>query len=806
MKISYNWLSRYINPIPTPEETSAILTATGLEVESLDVFESHKGGLKGLIVGEVMSCVQHPNADRLKLTKVNIGKEDLLAIVCGAPNVETGQKVVVATIGTTLFPLTGESFIIKESKIRGELSQGMLCAEDEMGLGESHAGLLILPTELAAGSSVADYFGVKNDFVFEIGLTPNRSDAASHFGVARDLAAALYKQPIQLNLPQLKSQNLITSGTPIKVEIFEKEAVIRYSGISLQGIIVKESPEWLKIALKAIGLRSVNSIVDVTNFVLHELGQPLHAFDSDKISGNTIQVKTCDEGTSFTTLDGTERKLGRNDLMICDAEKPMCIAGVYGGLDSGVSSSTTNIFLESATFHPVWVRKTSKAHNLKTDSSFRFERGTDPEITEYALKRAADLIIEISGGELVEGGMDYYPNPVEWIEIDYSWHKMDRLIGEAIPREEAKAILLRLGIQIKSETKEGILLRIPPFKVDVKGEADITEEILRVYGYNNIAIPSQVRNSVKPLEKPDVWRLKNHLSDNLCSVGFYEVLNNSLSSGSLQKFSKESAGMVEILNPLSSSLNAMRQSLIPGMCETIAWNRNRQQSDLLLFEWGKIYSKLENGFVEQEILCLAVSGKSGSENWHNKQGESDYFVLKGAVERIFSLLGIEIQSIQIVPVENSAFSQIIEFRKKKHVLASLGLIDDALLKEYGIDAPVWVAECNWNNLLNQYKNFHIEYSEVPKFPAVRRDLALLLDDSVKFDQIVQIAKLTEHKLLSEINLFDVYQGNKLPPGKKSYAVSFTFVDPESTLTDHQIEKSMSRLIAAFQKELLAELR
>jgi phenylalanyl-tRNA synthetase beta chain len=544
----------------------------------------------------------------------------------------------------------------------------------------------------------------------------------------------------------------------------------------------------------------------VTNFVLHELGQPLHAFDADKISGNTIQVKTCEEGTVFTTLDGTERKLGRNDLMICDAEKPICIAGVFGGLDSGVSATTSNLFLESATFHPVWVRKTSKAHNLKTDSSFRFERGTDPEITSYALKRAAELIIDICGGEVIHRETDYYPNPVEWIEVDYSWHKMDRLIGQAIPREEAKAILLRLGIQIKSETQNGLLLQIPPFKVDVKGEADITEEILRIYGYNNIAIPSQVRNSVKTSEKPDVWRLKNHLSDNLCSLGFYEVLNNSLGSASSQKFSLESAKPVEILNPLSSSLNTMRQSLIPGMCETIAWNRNRQQLDLSLFEWGKIYSRSENGFVEHEKICIAVSGKSAQESWHRKQDESGYFLLKGVVERIFTLLGMDIQSNQIAPTDHAGFSHYCEFRKKKQVLASIGLIQGSILKEYGIDTPVWVAECDWNNLLNQYKHYRIEYAEVPKFPTVRRDLALLIDDSVKFDQIVHVARQTERNLLSDINLFDVYQGNKLPPGKKSYAVSFTFVDPESTLTDAQIEKSMARLISAFEKDLSAELR
>jgi len=807
MKISYNWLSGYINPIPSPEETSALLTATGLEVESTDFFESHKGGLKGLIVGEVMSCEQHPNADRLKLTKVDTGSGERLSIVCGAPNVAAGQKVIVATIGTELFPVSGEPFTIKESKIRGELSQGMLCAEDEIGLGVSHAGLLILPADLEVGSPLADYFGVTNDYTIEIGLTPNRADAASHYGVARDLAAAMYKQQTNLVLPETKTRHSTDQTGPVKVVITTSDAVIRYSGLSIKGVTVKESPDWLKHALKAIGLRPINTVVDVTNFVLHELGQPLHAFDADKIAGNTIRVKTCDEGTPFITLEGTERKLGRNDLMICDAEKPLCIAGVFGGLESGVSATTSNIFLESATFHPVWVRKTSKAHNLKTDSSFRFERGTDPEITVYALQRAADLIIEVAGGEVVDGGIDYYPNPVQWTEIDYKWWKMNRLVGEVIPVDQAKAILIKLGIYIAAENEDGVLLRIPPFKVDVKGEADVTEEILRIYGYNTIAIPSQVRNSVKPTQKPDVWKLKNHLSDNLCSIGFTEALNNSLTAGSLKKFADQNPGkVVQVLNPLSSELDILRQSLIPGLCETIAWNKNRQQSDLLLFEWGKTYFRTENGFIENEILCLAASGNTTRENWQSKTQPAGYFFIKGAVERILSLLGIGIQDVTIVATDHPAFTDAVEFRLKKKVLATVGSVNGALSKEYGIDSPVWIAECNWNTLLNIYKHFQIEYTEVSKFPTVRRDLALLLDAAVGFDQVVQIARQTERKLLRDINLFDVYEGDKLPAGKKSYAVSFTFLDEEQTLKDVQIEKTMSRLIEAYQKELGAELR
>lgn len=805
MKISYNWLQRYISPVPSIDETSRLLTASGLEVEGIEHFESHPGGLRGLVVGEVKTCEQHPNADRLRITTVDIGQADLLHIVCGAPNVASGQKVIVATIGTTLYPVSGESFVIKESKIRGELSQGMLCAEDEIGLGESHAGILVLPAETPIGKPVSELFNVTEDQVLEIGLTPNRTDAMSHTGVARDLVATLYtdsKYSFQFPKSTIK---LNAGDCPVKVQIETPDALIRYAGICIDGVQVKESPVWIQHALKAIGLKPINNIVDATNFVMHELGQPLHAFDRSSLAGDKIVVKTCAEGTSFTTLDGQDRKLGANDLMICDAEKPLCIAGVFGGLNSGVKDSTTKLFIESATFHPVWVRKTSRALAIKTDSSFRFERGTDPEMPVVALERVAELILEIAGGNLSGGLFDWYPNPVAWTQVDLLWSSMNRLIGEVVPQETAKLILQKLGIQIESENSERLQLRIPPFKVDVKNSADVTEEVLRIYGYNTIEIPTQVRASISIQEKPDVWKLKNHLSDHLCSVGFTEILNNSLTAASTASYFPESTP-VNILNPLSSELSIMRQSLVFGVCETIAWNKNRQQGDLAVYEWGKTYFKTETGYQENQELILATSGKSSPENWHAKQIDSDYFQLKGSLESMLRLLGIDALSLEITPVEDLLFAQAFSYAYKKKEIARVGMISQSLAKTYGINEAVWVAVCNWDQLLRQYKKYQLNYQEVPRFPSVRRDLSMLIDASTQFDKIVTIARGTERKLLRDVSLFDVYQGDKLPAGKKSYAVSFTFLDEEQTLTDKQIDKTMERLIKAYQEQIGAELR
>ncbi len=807
MKISYNWLQRYISPIPSIEETSKLLTASGLEVEGIERFESHQGAFEGLVVGEVKSCIQHPNADRLRLTTVDIASGDLLSIVCGAPNVATGQKVIVATIGATLYPTGSEPFTIKESRIRGELSQGMLCADDEIGLGESHAGIIVLPNETPTGMLVSELYHVVKDKVLEIGLTPNRTDAMSHFGVARDLVATMYKDDSYLlNFPE-PTVHLSEGKGPIEVSVECKEAVIRYAGVSIEGIQVKESPAWLQNALKAIGLKSINNVVDVTNFVMHETGQPLHAFDQQNIAGNKIVLRTCPEGTRFITLDGQEQKLGANDLMICDAEKPLCIAGVFGGLDSGVKETTTSIFIESATFHPVWVRKTSRALGLKTDSSFRFERGTDPEMPVVALERIASLIIELAGGTVSGGYSDYYPQPTEWAAVELTWNTLDRLVGEIIPQETVVKILGKLGIRVEAESNKGLKLSIPPFKVDVKNPNDVVEEVLRIYGYNTIAIPTQVRASTAIAEKPDVWKLKNHLSDHLCSIGFTEILNNSLTAGNTTNFILPELGKaVEILNPLSSELNIMRQSLIFGVCETIAWNRNRQQADLALFEWGKTYFKKEEGYQEDQKLMLAVTGAATKESWHESQKKSGYFQIKGAVESIFRLLGIDPLSIEITPIENPAFEESFSFKLKKYELAVIGSLNADIRKLYGIDEPVWIADCQWDQLLMVYKRYRLEYEEVPRFPSVRRDLSMLLDKGTGFDKIVQIARGTERKLLKDVQLFDVYQGDKLPNGKKSYAVAFTFLDEEQTLTDKQIDKTMDRLIKAYVDQLGAELR
>lgn len=807
MKISANWLRQYLSFSPSPEEISPLLTDCGLEVESLETFESIKGGLKGVVVGEVIERHQHPNADRLSLTKVDIGTGELLSIVCGAPNVAAGQKVLVATIGTTLYPTSGESFQIKESKIRGEISQGMICAEDEIGTGHSHEGILVLPADTKVGTPAAEIFGVATDQVFEIGLTPNRIDAASHFGVARDLSAVLYENDaVKLLKPEVKTE-FSTSGHDIEVSVETPEAVIRYSSIRISEITVAESPAWLKNALLSIGLRPINNVVDITNYVLHETGQPLHAFDAQKIQGGKIVVKTCAPGTVFTALDGSEHKLTEQDLMICDAQRPLCMAGIYGGLDSGVSTATTEVFLECATFHPVWVRKSSRNHNLKTDSSFRFERGTDPLATIYTLQRAADLIVSLAGGKVHSGGTDYNPTPASAVKLFYRWADMDRLVGEAIPREAAKKILDRLHIYVSEETPEGLHLEIPPFKVGVDGSADVTEEILRIYGYNRIAIPAQVRNSVSPAPKPDPVQIKNRISDHLCGIGFMEALNNSLSPGELAAFSPEGKEQaVKLANPLSSELDILRMSMIPALLENIAWNKNRQQSDIQLFEWGKVYFKQGEGYAEKQRLALLMVGNDKPEHWQGKPEKTGFYHLKGVVQHVLELCGLDASQVNGVLVEDPSFNQAWSIRKGEKELVRIGNVHNALLKRYDVQGPVWFAECNWDLLLRNFGSTKIQYREVSKFPSVRRDLALLIDQSISYDQIEKIAYSAERKLLREVNLFDVYQGDKLPQGKKSYAVSFMFRDEEQTLTDKHIEKSMERLIKALTEQLGAELR
>jgi phenylalanyl-tRNA synthetase beta chain len=806
MKISYNWLSQFITPLPSVEDTSKHLTFCGLEVESIEIFEKVKGGLKGLVVGEVLECVQHPNADRLKLTKVNIGSGNNLSIVCGAPNVAAGQKVIVATIGTVLYPISGESFVIKESKIRGELSQGMLCAADEIGVGTSHDGIVVLPTETQVGKALAELYDMNSDYIFEIGLTPNRADAVSHFGVARDLAAVLYEKDVKLIFPEIKDSTN-SGNAAIEIVIDNKEQVKRYSGVVLENIIVKESPEWLKTHLLSIGLKPINNIVDITNYVMFELGQPLHAFDLNKIKGNKIIVKNCPVNTEFTTLDGIKRKLSDTDLMICDAQEPMCMAGVYGGLNSGVSIETTAIFLESATFDSVAVRKSSKLHGLKTDSSFRFERGTDPEMPYIALKRAIDLITQTAGGKVKGEIFDWIGNDNSWQKINYEWRKMERLIGEKIPHETAKLILGKLGIKIENENEDGIFLNVPPFKVDVKGEADITEEILRIYGYNKIEIPAQIRSSSQPAIKPDAWNVRNKISNHLCSIGFNEIVNNSLGGGNKNDLlENEGLQKIELLNPLSSELNTLRQSLVFNLCETIAWNINRQQNDLQIFEWGKIYGKSENKYIENNILGIASAGNSNTENWQTPSKASHFYQIKGVVDSIVNLIGINPLNIICEEIENNLFTQCIQLKVNKKNIGNIGLTNNKVNKLTDINNSVWIAELNWDTLFELFKNYQLVYKEVSKFPSIRRDLALLIDNSVSFQDIVKSARNLERKYLQQINLFDIYQGDKLPQGKKSYAVSFNLLDEEKTMTDNQIEIIMDKLIKGLNKDLNAELR
>jgi len=809
MKISYNWLKRYISPIPSPQECSALLTATGLEVESLEAIETIKGGLKGLVVGEVITCEQHPNADRLRLTTVNIGAENLLSIVCGAPNVAAGQKVIVATIGTELFPVEGDSFKIKESKIRGELSQGMICAEDEIGLGKSHDGIIVLPSDTKVGMPAADYFGIEEDFSFEIGLTPNRTDAMSHVGVARDLRAALYADEKYIfSLPEIHTHLSDKAASKISVEINRPEALKRYSGILLENIQVSESPDWLKNSLLSIGLRPINNVVDVTNFVMHELGQPIHAFDADKISGKKIIIDTCAKGSSFKTLDGVKRKLESSELMICDTKGPMCIAGVFGGSDSGVTESTKNIFLESACFDAVWVRKTSKLHALKTDSSFRFERGTDPEMTVTALERACDILIEIASAKISGGLFDFYPAPVEWSAVNLQWKNLDRLIGEQVPREIVKSILIHLGIRIETESTSGLKLSIPPFKVDVKNEADVTEEVLRIYGYNTIEIPSQIRSSISTIDGPDTWKIKNRISDHLSSLGFSEILNNSLSSSAYTKLlPSDTDKAVKLLNPLSSELDIMRQSLLFGMCESISRNVNRQQNDLSFYEWGKTYFEHEGDkFSEHEKLSIALVGNMLPSNWHGKSQSSSFYSLRGILESVFNFIGISNETIHFEEIKHPGFTNAFSLKVKKKELGIIGELSASTRKTFDLPKSIWYAELDWKTILDLHVNRVQVYREAPKYPAVKRDMALVLDAAVSFESITQIAREMERKILKDITLFDVYTGEKLVKGKKSYAVSFLLQDEEQTLTDKQVEKTMEKFLKAFSEKLGAELR
>ena len=809
MKISYNWVKQFIQLDWNAEKTGELLTDLGLEVEGIDKYESVQGGLEGIVVGHVLTCVQHPNADRLKITTVHVGSGEHLQIVCGAPNVAAGQKVPVATVGTTLYDAEGKGFKIKKGKIRGEASHGMICAEDELGLGEGHDGIMILDETLVPGTLASEVFDVENDAIFEIGLTPNRADAMCHHGVARDLKAGLLQQDIQIELitPSTSSFRVDNRTLKMDVEVEDKTLAPRYCGVTISGIQVKPSPEWLQHRLKAIGLTPKNNVVDVTNYVLHELGQPLHAFDANYILGNKIIVKTLEAGTKFTTLDEVERELHEDDLMICDAEKPLCIAGVFGGLKSGVTEQTTNIFLESAYFNPVSVRKTAKRHGLNTDASFRFERGIDPNITEYALKRAALLIQELAGGEITSDVTDSYPTKIEDFQVRVSYENVAKLIGEELPKETIKNILSSLEIKINSVTDGGLGLTIPAYRVDVQREADVIEEILRVYGYNNIKFDEKWHTSISNISRFEDYKLQDVVGAQLVSQGFYEIMANSLTTPSYVALSEQlkEEHNITMLNPLSNDLSVMRQSLLFSGLEAISYNINRKQPNLKFFEFGKTYHAYDEERAENKHLSVLITGNTTAETWRQSNAvTSDFFYAKGIVTTILERLGLS--SLKISPIKNDVFSEGLMLSLGKTKLVEFGIVKRSILKAFDIKQEVIYADFNWDNVIEAAKNRKIKFKDIPKFPKVRRDFALLIDETTTFAEIHNIAKQSERNLLKEVNLFDVYQGDNLPKGKKSYAVSFTLQDEHKTLTDKQIDKIMNKLQQSFEKQLGAELR
>jgi len=818
MNLSYNWLKKYVSFDARPEVLDKLLTDCGLEVEKVERVQSVKGGLEGIVIGEVLTCEKHPNADTLSITTVNIGNNTVLPIVCGAPNVAAGQKVPVALVGTTLYD-GDESFKIKKSKIRGEVSEGMICAEDELGLGTMHDGIMVLDSTAEVGSPAKEYFNIEDDYRLEIGLTPNRSDATSHIGSARDLVAVLNQmngnKDKKLMLPDLSAFKVDNTNLDIEVIVEDTQACPRYSGLTLSNIEVKESPEWLKNALKAIDIRPINNIVDITNFVMYETGQPLHAFDADAVKGNKVIVKKLAKGTKFVTLDEVERELSEEDLMICNTEVGMCIGGVFGGLRSGITKNTKRMFLESAYFEATGIRKTSKRHGLKTDASFRYERGADPNITLFALKRAALLIKELAGAEISSDIKDVYPTKIEPWQIGITYANVWRLIGKEIPAETIKSILKDLEISIVEETEKGLLLEIPTFKVDVTREADIIEEILRIYGYNNIDFSESVHSALSYGKKPDNEKLQNLISDYLSNNGFAETMNNSLTKASYYENNSDfdTAQSVAMLNPLSSDLNVLRQSLIYGGLEAVLYNINRKQPDLKLYEFGKTYrfvnpeaEKVEKRYTEEKHLALFMTGKKLPESWDNQAKQIDFYDLKLAVQHILKKLQFNLLGLTVDTDIKAYFSEGLRFLLNNKPLVELGEINPKILKSFGIKQAVFYADFHWQSIFKTVKQHDVLYQEVPKFPIVRRDLALVIDKNVKFDAIEQLAYKTEKRILKAVNLFDIFESETLGEGKRSYAVSFFLQNPEKTLNDKQIDKMMNRFIEVFEQELGAIIR
>lgn len=804
MKISYRWLQQYIHIQESPEQTGARLTGTGLEVESIEPFETIRGGLRGLVIGEVLTCAKHTNADKLSVTTVDVGAEKPAAIVCGAANVAVGQKVVVALPGATLFPFKGEPITIKETKIRGEISQGMICAEDEIGLSENHDGILVLTTDLPNGTPAATHFKVQSDFVFEIGLTPNRADAASHIGVARDLHAVT-GAPLQW--PDVSAFKVHRITRPIPVVVENRDACPRYSAVTISGVDVKPSPAWLQDRLKSIGLVPINNIVDVTNFVLHEMGQPLHAFDADQIAEEKVIVKTLPKDTAFVTLDGKERKLAASDLMICNGRgEGMCIAGVFGGLHSGVTNATKNIFLESACFAPEYIRKTGMHHQLKTDASFRFERGTDPNITVMALKRVALLIQQVAGGEISSEVVDVYPRPVAHHTLVVKEKNLDRLIGKKIPRTEMISILRRLDIEVTREDVETFLVSIPPYRVDVLQEADIAEEILRIYGFNNIALSEISRTDfLANFPAKDINRFRRWIGELLTGNGFFEILTNSLTNQDYQKKNPlaTTGEAIEILNKLSEEQGALRQTMLFTGLEVCAHNINRKQKDLKLFEFGKVYWKTENGYHEKEQLAFYLTGNAQTENWQHPTRPVTYYDLAQQVAQVVQRVMMQPTQTEVFQDDILDYGMSLTWRNRK--IGKLGKVKSPIARHFGLKQDVFYAELEVSPLFEASQPA-FRYQEVPRFPEVRRDLSLVLDQTVTFAQIEALVKKIEHQLIRAVIAFDVYQGDKIPEGKKAYALGFTLLDDTKTLTDEEIEKTMARLMAAFEKEMQAVIR
>lgn len=803
MTISYNWLKEYIDIPESPEEIAMVLTSSGLEVESVAAHETVKGGLNGLVVGHVLTCAKHPNADKLSVTTVDVGGERPLHIVCGAPNVSAGQKVIVAVPGTTLYPAQGDPFTIKAAKIRGEQSEGMICAEDEIGLGQSHAGIIVLDPATTIGTPAAELYDIQSDHIIEIGLTPNRADAASHIGVARDIRASKNRL---IKWPSVEHFQIDNKDLTIPVEVQHAEACPRYSGLTLTGITVAESPAWLKNKLTAIGLTPINNVVDVTNYICHELGQPMHAFDADQIKGNKVVIRTLPAGSKFTTLDNKARTLLENDLMICNAEEGMCIAGVFGGAQSGITAKTKNIFLESAHFAADYVRKTSMHHQLKTDASFRFERGTDPNITVYALKRAALLIKQVAGGAISSDIIDIYPSRIENRTIEIKYKNVDRLIGKTLDREDIFGILERLDIHVSDKREDQFTVSVPPYRVDVTQEADIIEEILRIYGFNNVELSNIARTDyLAEFPIKDIDKFKRDVGELLTANGFYEIWTNSLTNQAYQEKHKLvfEGEPVEILNKLSEEQGILRQTLLFTGLEVCGYNINRKQRDLKLFEFGKIYSRSGNQYHEQERLALYLTGNMETENWQRKTQPVSYYDLAQHTHHV--LLKSGLASVKQESLQDQLFEYGSRLLRGRDEIGKIGKVKPSLLKEFGIKQEIFYAELS-TSLLFQSANPKLVIQEVAKFPEVRRDLSLVLDKQVSFSEIRSLIMNTEKRLIKNIVAFDVYEGDKLPQGKKAYALAFTLLDETKTLTDEEIEKTMQRLMTAFEQKLGAVIR